>query len=210
MPLRLPLDSILRKIDHIPSYTLKGEIELWYDLLKDLPQDAVIIDHGTGWGKSACALAMCAPQAQVITFDTGEAAIANGNSKNYNDYFSKVEEYRNKAYVTNIRQFVGACQDTGQYAGFDIQKFLFNKHRQYFEVWNLDCVHNDEAHTIKEISRFFPYLRPGGLMFVHDYKHWQTDDVRNAVDKELKDKQKVEQVAFVNCGKYGVAAFKKI
>lgn len=216
----MDVEEVIRRVEKIPSYTTPEEIRQWHKYLNgQLPDGSLIVDFGTGWGKSACALGLIGgPTVSVLSLDTGKEQMDNRNVLNFNDYGIKLENFQRDADVHNVIHYFASCQD------FDIARWLLERHKRQFEVWNLDCEWRDEAHTRKEIERWFPYLKTGGLFFAHSFKHEKFDCTGKAITELLLDTKKVEQLDIAYGGarydgeqkddhfayKYGAAVFRKV
>jgi hypothetical protein len=50
------------------------------------------------------------------------------------------------------------------------------------DVLNIDSDHTYET-TLEEIKRWVPFVKPGGLVFFHDYDHPRCPGVRQAIDE---------------------------
>src|SRR3990167_1234378 len=95
----MTIEEILERTKHIPSSVHAPEQEMWLQELKDLPSGTVIVDFGTGHGKSASSLALACLQGKVVTFDPGLPYINAGCSPK--QYEAETHKFIQDAGVTN-------------------------------------------------------------------------------------------------------------
>jgi len=194
--MRVPFEEVIRLTDHIPSSVYSAEQYEWYTRLENLPDDSVIVDFGTGWGKSAASLALSAPRCNVYTFDIGDVYLLQRNVETYEEYEKAVNDYLAKAGAGNATFTRGSSLEVP-----------WNKP---IDILNIDSDHTYET-TKKEIERWVPFVKPGGLVFFHDYEHPRCPGVRQAIDELIPSKFdlkliKVTPTEVVTIGTYQVSS----
>src|SRR3990167_3475962 len=159
------LQEILEKIKHIPSNVVDEDTTMHVKYLSNLPDVPLILDFGTGWGKIAISMALACPQAEIVTFDPGTP---------YQNYEEIVRKYL-KPYK-NIR-------------------FSINDSHEVIWIERIDVLSIDASHTYEdtkfEIEKFYPFVKPGGLILMHDYVVERVD-VKKAVDEYLLEHPEYE------------------
>src|SRR3990172_3654197 len=126
-------DKIIQKCSHIPSSVFEPEQRMWFDMISILDKP-LIVDFGTGHGKSASSLALCNPEATVYTFDPGLPYINSGcNEEQY--------EEETKKFIVDS----GATNVT-----FSRESSLEKEWDKEIDVLNIDSDHTYEA-TKREI-----------------------------------------------------------
>ena len=166
--------ELLEKTKHIPSSVYEPEQEMWLKYLAPIEGNPLLVDFGTGWGKSAVSLALTCPQAEVVTFDPGDVYCLQRNVENHEAYLEKVRGYIETAGVTNIRHLLGNSTTIDQPAVTGGREI---------DILNIDSDHTYET-TTKEIKRWVPLVKLGGIVMFHDYEHPNAPGVGIAI-KEL-------------------------
>ena len=125
-------NQIIEACKAIPSSVFEPEQRMWWRYLKDLPNSPIIVDFGTGHGKSAASLALACPQGTVYTFDPGLPYI------NANCTPTQYEEETNKYILgtgaTNFVFTVESSLEKEWNEGIDV---LNIEYYLRFVIWNL-------------------------------------------------------------------------
>lgn len=166
----MELKELIKRTDHIPSSVYEPEQALWLKYLKDLPGTPMIVDFGTGWGRSAASLALACPQAMVTTFDIGVTYVQHGNVKTLEEYKEVVAGYLGKAGVTNVKHEIMNSLDPNSVEGEE----------PFIDVLNIDSDHSYEA-TVKEMAKWIPLVKKGGIIMFHDFEHPNAPGVGEAI-----------------------------
>lgn len=188
----MTITEILERTSHIPSSVHSPEQEMWLRRLEDLPGNPVIVDFGTGWGKSASSLALACPQGWVHTYDIGTVHINAQRSEN--QYCQEVLDYIKKSGAENV--------------SFTLQSSLEVIWTRGIDVLNIDSDHTYET-TKAEIEKWIPWVNVGGLVFLHDWMHPRCPGVRQAWDELIPSKFNLESLEVTQAGEVKCAAFKK-
>lgn len=186
-------EEIIKACGNIPSTVFESEQKLWWKYLKDLSGELVIVDFGTGHGRSAASLALSCPNGIVYTFDTGTPHI------NSNQTPSEYEAQTNKFIL-----------DTGAFNFiFTMESSLTKKWNKKIDVLNIDSSElYDSAKA--EMTKWIPWVKKGGLVFFHDYEHIKYTGVRQAIDELIPSVFNMELLEVVDCGPIKCACFKKL
>ena len=153
-------EQILEKIKDIPSNVLDDDTRIHLKYLSNLPGNPLILDFGTGWGKLVISIALACPQAEIYTFDPGTP---------YQDYEPKVRK--------NLMSHLG-------------KDLHFQINDSYKHIWDrpLDVLSIDASHSYEdtkhEVEKYYPYVKSGGLILMHDYVIERVD-VKKAVDEYM-------------------------
>src|SRR4051812_45290646 len=81
------LDTLKEIVADMPSFITDEDLACYLKYANKV--DGIIVDLGTGWGKSAVALALANPMNTVITLDNGAYPI-------YQQWASNIPEYSRK------------------------------------------------------------------------------------------------------------------
>ena len=186
-------NQIIEACEAIPSSVFEPEQRMWWRYLKDLPNSPIIVDFGTGHGKSAASLALACPQGTVYTFDPGLPYI------NANCTPTQYEEETNKYILgTGATNFV-----------FTVESSLEKEWNEGIDVLNIDSDHTYET-TFAEINRWIPFVKQGGLVFLHDWEHPRCPGVRQAWDELVPSQFNLEMVEVTDAGAVKCACFRKL
>ena len=186
-------EEVIQACSHIPSSVYEPEQRMWHRVLSPLPGSPVIVDLGTGHGKSAASLALSCPQGHVYTFDPGEPYINAGC--NEEQYEAETNKFMKDAGAENVT-FV---RDSSLTVPWDKE----------IDILNIDSNHTYEG-TKAEILRWIPFIKTGGRAFFHDYDHPRAPGVRQAIDEFIPSKFNMELVEVTDAGAVKCAHFKKL
>lgn len=184
-------EQLIQACNHIPSSVHEPEQEMWWRRLHDYPGSPVIVDFGTGHGKSASSLALACPQGTVFTFDPGLPYINGGC--NEEQYEQETRDFIAKSGATNVV--------------FSRESSLVKEWDTPIDVLNIDSDHTYET-TLDEINRWLPFVKPGGLVFFHDYDHPRCPGVRQAIDELIPSKFDCEILEVTQAGEVQCACLK--
>jgi len=182
-------EEIIEKCSHIPSSVFEPEQEMWNEIISKLDKP-LIVDFGTGHGKSASSLALSNPDGIVYTFDPGLPYINSGCDE--------------KCYEEETKKFIADSGATNVI--FTRESSLEKEWDKPIDVLNIDSDHIYET-TKAEIERWLPFVKNGGYIFFHDYEHPRCPGVRQAIDELIPSKYKlylerVTDAGAVKCAHY--------
>jgi predicted O-methyltransferase YrrM len=156
-------------------YITDESIALFHKYLSKMPRGAKVLEIGTGWGKSATAMAMCNPHIQIETLDTGEFQIACGWAKNQKDYLRKVKIEMRKFKIKNVE--------------VKLDDWVTYKPEGKYDAIHLDSIASLDASML---LKYLHYLKPGGIFFVRNYFRF-----KKHADVILKDCKFLEHKGFL-------------
>lgn len=189
----MTIEEVIKRTDHIPSSVHPPEQEMWLDMISKLPGNPLIVDFGTGWGKSASSLGLSNPNSVVYTFDIGLVHMNASRSKE--QYIQEVNDYITKSGATNVHFTLGSSLEVPWDKEID--------------VLNIDSDHLYET-TKLEVNRWLPFVKAGGLVFLHDWDHPRCPGVRQAWDELVPSKFNLESLRITRAGEIQCAAFRKL
>lgn len=188
----MTIEDIVKRTNHIPSSVHQPEQNMWLEELEGFPGSPVIVDFGTGHGKSAASLALACPQGHVYTFDPGAPYI--NHTCTPEQYEQETIKFMTDAGVTN---------------------FTFTRESSLEKVWDtpIDVLNIDSDHTyettLKELERWLPMVKQGGYVFLHDWEHPRCPGVRQAFDELVPSKHKLTFQKETQAGEIKCAFFIK-
>ena len=136
--------------------------------LAELATNRDVLEIGSFKGLSAFCMAIVAKSVYCVdTFkaNTGGQVQQDGFTT-HGDFLAAVKRFR------NVECFVGTSEMAAKALPDDLT----------FGMVFLDASHTYED-VKADIQRWWPRLRPGGLMVFHDYGHWDFPGVKQAVDE---------------------------
>lgn len=155
----------------------KGEVDLMKRCAEMLPEDAICVNIGAGYGTSVAALLETAPTAFVFSVDKSPRPEER-------ELLSQCD-----VDVNRCVRLLGKSWDVGEYFPFQIDYLL------------IDGAHYKEA-VEKDIAAWVPKLRGEGLLLFHDYDHPKAPVVGEVVDAFL---QTLDTVRFIGKERYLLA-----
>lgn len=186
-------EEIIECCKNVPSSVHEAEQEMWWRYLHDWLDYPIIVDFGTGHGKSASTLALSCPQGTIFTFDPGFPYINAGCTP------TQYEEETNKFIL-----------DTGATnVIFTRESSLEKQWDKEIDVLNIDSDHTYET-TKAEILRWLPFVKKGGLVFFHDYDHPRCPGVKQAIDELIPSIFPMELLEVTQAGEVKCACFRKL
>jgi len=168
-------------VQNTPGFLIPGQDYLLFELARQIPDKGIIVEIGSFLGKSTIALALGAAdkRPKIYAIDTFK-----GNSNDFKNGLNNVQwegdnflnEFKSnlkKANITTVEPIQGYSHDIGA-------------------KWNksIDLLFIDASHDFDDIEKdyelFSPWVRPGGIVALHDvapqwkgpYKIWN-DRVRH-------------------------------
>jgi len=166
-----PAGDISKIIERTKSYFCFGIEEEDFipriEFARLLKPDEIVVDFGTGQGRTALVMAITNPKIKVFTFDCGRQDISN-------------EELTNLISKRIVEQEVKNIE----FKLADAKKVEWNK-----EIAGLSIDAESSYEDTKiEIEKWFPLVKKGGQIFIQSYN---LDDhhsgIKKAVDEYLKE-----------------------
>ena len=151
-------------IDRVPGYLIPGQEHWLYTIVKDLPEDAVIVEVGSFLGRSTTAMAFaCRGTSRKIycvdTFQGNESDFVKGQSNVTWEGDEFLTQFKKNINSNNLMEYVvpvpGISHEVG--AGWDRKiDFLF-----------IDGSHRYED-VIRDFDIFSPHVKAGSIIAFHD------------------------------------------
>jgi predicted O-methyltransferase YrrM len=148
----MTLEEITELVYDPRSPVADAEVKLWYNYVPHLPPGSVIVDQGTAFGKSACSMALMAPESTVYTIENFSALNVSGPEEFQEILDKKIADYG----IKNLVSIRGSTLDIPWDKEID---FLNNDSDHSFEV------------TYQELKRWLPFVKKGGYICLHDWEH---------------------------------------
>lgn len=172
--------DLQEKVADLPSYILDDDFIIYHRYIPLMKDE--IVDLGTGWGKSAIAMALLNPSITIYSFDDGSYPIYQkwNGIQNEKDYEAELEREFEKHEVKNITLVVTnlvtvpvAFDSRWQLIHFDLTK---EQELEALRVWlprveinGLALIRNFERleENIGELLNDFEKIDQGGLIHVY-------------------------------------------
>lgn len=101
-------EEIIKAVSGLPSYILDDDIRLYHETISPLPVGSRVLELGTGWGKSAAAMALCNPDVTIYTIDNGHDPLTHNNRfKDIEDYKAQLLNIFDSLKIKNIDLIIG-------------------------------------------------------------------------------------------------------
>jgi len=155
------------------GYMSVAEIDFLIDLASSICKShkggkpPVIVNAGAGSGTSGLAISqVCGGISRIFTIDVSPGGPLGGLENERNAFSGTDLKLPTQMLIDSIR-----CAETWQYGEIDMV-FVDNNHSY--------------KHVIQEIPAWWPHIKVGGIMALHDYSPIPWVGVMNAVDEVLR------------------------
>lgn len=161
---KLKFDDIWPAIDGVKGYLVPGQERWLYDAVRNLPKDAVIVEIGSYMGRSTTAMGFACSGTErhiyaIDTFAGNDSDFIKGKNNVDWDGGDYLSTFKNNLLKNDLLQYVTPMQGTSSAIS---------------ESWNksIDFLFVDGSHeyedVVSDFEKFFPWLKPGGLIAFHD------------------------------------------
>lgn len=158
-----------------------GDIVVFKKYASMLGDGEIIVDFGTGQGKSAISLGLSNDKAIVYTFEKGI----------YSDHKIKDEDHI-KVIIDRIR----ITKADNVYFMLGDSLTIYPHWSKTIGLLNIDSEHNDIQVTA-ELEKWEPFVKNGGHILMHDYREsGRFPGLKKGMDRYFKDESKFEFVEF--------------
>lgn len=178
----MTLPEVKAAVADLQSFITDGAIETYYKYA-NLIEDGIIVDLGTGWGKSFIALCLSNPTNKVCSTDTGDAPIRNGWAKDVTDYWDKLVLLRDEKGAFN-----------GLLVGVPAEETMDQFGPETIDILHLDNweqINNTDSTEMFE--RWFKKIKKGGYLLARNYGHESRPEYTASLDKATQDFTKLEK-----------------
>lgn len=167
---KLDFEEIWPAIDSVKGYLVPGQERWLYDAVRNLSDEAVIVEIGSYMGRSTTAMgfACVGTRRQIYAIDTfagnDSDFIKGQNNVDWEggDYLST---FKNNLQKNELLQYVTPLQGISS---------------EVSESWDqpIDFLFVDGSHeyedVVSDFKKFFPWVKPGGLIAFHDVQpEWE-------------------------------------
>lgn len=141
------------------SYVTSGDIEIYHKYVSKMRKGQLILDVGTGYGKSAMAMGLSNKDIRIVSIDDGSMPLSNNYSPDYNSYLPTLERSFKNKIVKNIEMMVG-----------DIDQLSDSFENESFDMVHIDMMEHVEE---KALELYLSKLKKGGLLLLRNYRRKQ-------------------------------------
>lgn len=143
------------------SYVTSGDIEIYHKYVSKMRKGQLILDVGTGYGKSAMAMGLSNKDIRIVSIDDGSMPLSNNYSFDLDSYVPTLERsFKNKG-VKNIAIMVGDLDELSD---------LFD--REMFDMVHIDMMDHVEE---KALRLYLPKLKKDGILLLRNYRRKQKE-----------------------------------
>lgn len=180
------LDEVLAKTEEIKSFILDDDIRTYYKYA-NLVNNGLIVDLGTGWGKSMLSLALSNPTNQIITVDPGIAPISMNWAKDTEDYTQKIEGIIEENNLkSNIAFFPISGED------------LLDKVIEKIDILHIDnWVEINQTDSTAFFKQWLKRVKDGGYLLIRNYGYGDREPYTDSVNRAMAGLEKIEQMGLI-------------
>jgi hypothetical protein len=164
------LEQIIEIVSVLPSYIQNADIECYYEYA-NLFQNGLIVDLGTGWGKSMSALALANESNQIITCDPGDYPIATNWAKDVEDYTDKIIKIIDDFNLDNVNFYPETAEELLTHSLRPVNLLHMDN---WSEINSIDCS--------KLLKVWVAKIIDGGYMIFRNYGRGDRPDWTKSVD----------------------------
>jgi predicted O-methyltransferase YrrM len=169
-------------LDNIMGWMSKSDMDALETLAKLVPDNGVIVEVGSMFGKSACAWATHGAASRIYCIDT---FIENYNVQHN---ISNAQCLRSKFPLSNVQyNILEIFTDNTEKFKNIIPIRGYSPHNIKFEETEIDLFFLDASHTNpndwENIEYFLPKIKKGGIISGHDYDPGEFPDVVDNVKR---------------------------
>lgn len=164
----MTFEKIKESVSNIPSYILDDDLKTYYKHVSVLPENSIVLDIGTGLGKSAIALALSNLMVQVITIDNAKYPIERGWTKSKVDYKHEMRREFKKRDIENIELIVDEAESVLEQIKFKL------------DLFHLDGEKETEIGLLKLV---FPKLDSGGIILLRNFDRMDLEEIKEILNQ---------------------------
>jgi predicted O-methyltransferase YrrM len=159
-PDHLKFIDIEQSVKGIEGRFVEGREKYLFNKVKSLPDGALIVEIGSGCGRSTAAMAYACwgTRKKIIAIDTFLGNTDSGSRIKRNSFFDVWERnIRQRGLMNYVTAMPGYSHE--QLGGWDRKRLID------FVFINASHLYED---IVKELSLVYPYVKPGGWIALHD------------------------------------------
>lgn len=183
----MSLKTVKDRLVDLPSFITDDDIACYYKYSRLV--HGIVLDVGTGWGKSFVALASSNPRNNVYSIDPGTTPIQQGWAKDAVDYANKIYDLiLNKKKLKNAYFLpVGV----GLWPPLQVAKNTFSL--IHLDNWvELNQVGSDEL-----LTNLISMVKPGGYILFRNHGHNDRQPYTDSIDRVTKDLTFIEKKGMI-------------
>lgn len=180
------LEEVIAKVAKLPSFITDGDIECYYKYA-NLISNGLIVDLGTGWGKSMLSLALSNSTNQIITADPGIAPISSNWAKDIKDYVQKIEGIIEE---NNLKSNIIFFPISGEE--------LLDKVIDKIDILHIDnWVEINQTDSTAFFKLWFSRVKDGGYLLIRNYGYGDREPYTKSVERAMEGLKKIEQMGLI-------------
>lgn len=183
----------------IPGFTTEKELDILYELAKSVPQNGVIVEIGSLFGRTAVALAEGAPTAKIYCIDYFSPFLNKTDQPNIqgNDFWEKGKTYdREVEFAKFTKEYENIIP-----LKLDLGKIVYTYDREQVDLLFLDGAHKNPA-DIANLLYFKRFLKKDALICGHDFHDKFPDVIKNV--KLLERMYKSTATLYQECSLWSI------
>lgn len=151
--------QVAAQVESVQGWLLQGQEQMLFDIVRSLPDDAVILELGAFMGRSTCAMAFgcMGTRKRILSVDTfggNDGMMGKSHNDLYPKWLGNLQRFGLESYATGIRGWS--------------HEVLKDWHRRP----RVDFVFIDASHEYLDVLRDFemihPYVKDNGWIAFHD------------------------------------------
>lgn len=157
----------------ISGHLHTGQEKLLHDLAMQTPEDGIILEVGAHKGRSTCAIALACVNTQrhIYTIDA-----FTGKPDNTDDLSAP-------SYIGEFLKNLDRCNVVGYVTPLvGLSNEYWHDFKKPIDMLFIDGGHEHEVVT-GDFNNFFPLLKAGGILAMHDVYSYECDSLSNGPNK---------------------------
>lgn len=182
----MTLEEIIKQVSYLPTFMHEDDMGCYFKYANQF-NNGIIVDLGTGWGKSMLSLALSNETNQVISCDSGSYPVYQGWASDKKDYQNKIQELIAK------NNLVGKVQFFLEDAELVLDRVIDSIDLFHIDNW-LEINQTDSSSLLES---WIDKVKLGGYLLMRNYGHGDRQPYTDSVDKATKGLTKIETMGLV-------------